>query len=667
MLPKNNETGTCMKEQIKSLYKLFTALIIASFVQACGGNSENTNEPVYSISADKTAIAFSHEVLQVSDEEVAVQVTFDGNGLLVGFAPNASPNAFVKFRTENVTSNSATVYVSLNGTNNLAPTSIDTKLRLSTGDVDQVNLAHHDIDLSILIWQLTTSQSEMVFNATLGDTAIAAQTLSVTSIDNQWTAASDAEWLVLENAEGTGNGEITITPDISAFTDAGLSNATVTLTEVTSGDTKTIPVELGLDNIYLYVNQDTVSFVNSANSSTLSATLDVNSNHATQLNWQASTAVDWLTLTANSDTDQLTIDVIPANIPEGDWHQATVEVSATDNDNVIVDTIAISLYNTTNELASTTVSAITINDDALASTASQPHIYVGRENSIDVYHKYTHELLASHVVSPENTQLEQFIVHPTGSHMLAKAVETQTDDQANETQLTHRYRIMLDDFTVETLNAVTIEFEPVRYIAIAGRYFVVTQLLELADEHLVQKFWDANNAFFSSSMDVANSVSTLFALNTNSATFNRFTFTVNDFTSETVSMINTHQYRPELLGESDVIRNFVVDTKEANIFANSPTSEWISFDGETFNDNGLLPQADESTTLDVVKSIDSNTYYIRFNPTEGFVIDIYDNNQSQISSTATGGPQPSQTLLTEDSKQMIMYSASAQVLQFIAL
>ncbi|WP_448548332.1 hypothetical protein [Thalassotalea fusca] len=656
-----------MKEQIKSLYKLFTALIIASLVQACGGNSENTKEPVYSISADTTAIDFSHEVLQASDEEVAVQVTFDGNGLLVGFAPNAAPHAFVKFRTENVTSNSATVYVSLNGTENLAPTLIDTKLRLSTGDVDQVNLAHHDIDLSILIWQLTTNQSEIVFNGTLGDTAIAAQTLSVTSVDNQWTATSDVDWLVLDNVEGTGNGEISITPDLSALTDAGLSNATITLTEVTSGDTKAIPVELGLDNIYLYANQDAISFVNSANSSTLVATLDVNSNHASQLNWQATTTVDWLTLSANNDTNQLTVNVIPESLPEGDWHQATIEVAATENDKVITDTIAVSVYNTANELVSTTVSAITVNDNAIASTATQPHIFVGKANSIDVYHKYTHELLASHVVSPEGTLVEQFIVHPTGSHLLAKAVETVTDEQGNETQVTHRYKITLDDFTVETLDAVTIDFEPVRYISIAGRYFVVTQLLELADESLVQQFWDANNAFFSSSIDVANSVSTLYALNTNSATINRFSFIVNDFTSERVSMSNTHQYRPELLGDGELVRSLVVDANETNIYANSPTSEWISFDGETFSDNGLLPQADESTTIDVLKSNDNNTYYIRFNPTEGFVIDVYDNSQSQVSSTATGGPQPSQALLTEDSKLMVLYSAGAQVLQLIAL
>ena len=239
-----------MKEQMRHLYKIML-FITAIMLQACGSG----NETVFSISADVNIVSFSNEFLQESTDTIAIQVSFEGDGLLVGFAPENDPVSWLEYRSENVTENSATIYIDLINAQFFFADTYTTKLRIATSNDDASKFAFHDIDVSLLVWNLAVDTQKVKYNGTFGDTSIPAKTIAISSETNEWTASTDASWLSLDITSGTGDGSIVVTPDISSFVASGLQQGNIILTETTSGDSKYIPVDLALDNLYLFAER----------------------------------------------------------------------------------------------------------------------------------------------------------------------------------------------------------------------------------------------------------------------------------------------------------------------------------------------------------------------------------------------------------------------------
>ncbi len=657
-----------MKEYLNQFYRLLLILTMATTLLACGGSSDKS--PKYAISANTSSISFSNEFLQISDDSFQVNITFEGNGLLVGFAPDSQPVGWLNFHTENVTSSSASLIIKVVNAENIIANNYQTKLRLSTGDVDKVNLVHHDIDVSLLVWQLITDKELISYHATFGETEVTSQTLTISSEDNQWTAESDSEWLTLDISEGTGDGVLTVTPDLSTFDAAGLYQANITLTEVTTGDSKVIPVELGLDRHYLYSNHSSISLSQLADISASTATVSINSNSPTALKWQATSNVSWLNLTPNADSNELTISVNQAHNFDLALNQAEITVNAINNENHVIDTvepeiIKVAFYQSSEPSANHTIADIAINNQALITSPTLPYVYIGEANQLKIYHQYTGELVSTLEVAPENSLLENLIIHPDGELLIAKADETIVNEDETESMVTHRYQIDLTDLSVTELSDTTIEYEPLRFISLAGRHFIITQALEIADSNLQRQYWDQANAFFTSKIDQANQSEAIYALDLTDSSFKRFTALVNDFTTEPVQLTQTHQYRPELLTEEQIVRDFIVSDNESGIYAISPSSEWLSFDGENFSDQGLLAQAENSTTLLLSKSNNSRAHYVRFEPTQGFIIDIYNENQQLVNSVNTLGQQPTDVALSHDGKRIAINAGNAEQLELI--
>ena len=660
--------GKCMKERLYKFIQFTLFLALASLMQACGGSADDSTN--YTISANTTSISFANEILKVSDDTYKVDITYNGNGLLVGYAPSSRPVSWLKFRTENLTATSATLFIDVVNVDNIVPNLYDTKVRLSTGDAAKTNLVHHDIDVSLLIWQLTTDKDVISFGGTYGESSIPAQNLSITSESNEWIVTSDVDWLSFDINEGTGDAIIAISPDLSSFTAAQLFEGNVTLTEKTTGDSKVIPVRLGLDPHYLYSHQSAISFTKLANIDATSKTLTISSNSPTAINWQASTDAQWLTLTKAENSSELSVTINTEVDVTDAQNNATITVSALNNDNIIdesvmKETIYVSYYQSTEVSENKVVSDVIVNTDAMVSSPMLPHLYVGEKNLLKIYHQYTAELISTTVISPDETLLEQLIMHPDGNFILAKAVETMTNEDGTTETVTHRYRINLNDLSFSLLEEATIEYEPVQFISFSGRHFVVTQLLEYADENLKRVFWDTDDLYFASLIDQSTISEALYALDNTDASFRRYTAKVNDFIDESIIIEQTHQYRPALLAEDQGIVNFIVDNKEAGIYAISPTSEWISFDGETFTDNGLLPQAENSTSLTLTKSHNNRAFYARFDPTKGFVVDIYNQQQTLINTIVTLGQRPSNIFISNDDRRLIISAKISNQIELI--
>ena len=654
-----------MKVYFKNLSQFFTIICVTTLLSACGGSDKSKN---YTINADVSTISFSNEIITEFDHSIAINITFEGDGLLVGYAPDSAPVGWLAFRTENLTANSATIYVDLTQADQINIGKYLTKLRFSTGELSEnsTTLVHHDIDVSLLIWQANIDTELVSFRGTFGDTTIPTQAIDITSESNEWQLASDVDWITFDITSGTGDATVIITPNINSFTLAQLSSGNITLTEVTTGDTKVIPVEVGLDNQYLYTSQASLAFTSTFNVSALEHTIKVKTNNAVAINWQANSSATWLTLT-KLDNDYLKVMVDLNAAPSEAINISEITISAVENDVVIGTTLPVSLFQSADETETQVIADITVNDGTMIAAPNLPYFYVGSTNELQVYQQYSGELIASVVIAPENTLLEQFIVHPDGSKLLAKAVETIINEDETTTDVVHRYNINLSDYSFTAIEAPTIEYEPSRYVQFSGRYFIVTQTLEYADENLQRLFWDQENAFFIAAIDQASETDAFYALEFQTATLKRYNAQINDFTQDKITATLTHEYRPELLADDDRVSDFVVNNDESTIYAISPTSEHISFDGTVFIDNGLLPQTEGTTTLAVDKSKNNFTHYVRFDPAIGFTVNVY-NEQAELTATInTGGQQPTSIDLSADDKRLLVNALNSTQIEMITL
>ncbi|WDE10903.1 hypothetical protein [Thalassomonas haliotis] len=624
---------------IKQFFSLLTLILL---LQACGGSGNNA--PTFTISADTSKASFSSEAGTASEQTLAVNVTFDGEGLLVGYSPDATSTGWLNYRTETVSATSATIYIDVVTEFNseagpvfLPQGLYNTRLRLSTGSIADRNLAHHDIDVSLLVWQL------MSFGETFGASTTDSQSVSVINNGETLSAGADVDWLTVETQADAENTEFTVTPDLSGFSASGLYQGNITVTGQ-NGD-MSFPVELGLDNRYLFADDNTLAFTATPDIDATEQTITINSNSLTPYSWQASTEASWLTLTPIADSKQLKVTADPLLASANTINDASITISSVEDNALIAETVRVSLYNSDTSSESANISALAINENALVHAPLKPYVYVGMNNELRVYHLYTNELITSVEISPPDTQLKQLVIHPQGQFLLGRADETSQDENGLTQTDIHRYKIDLSDITAISATALadtSITSEASKFVRFAGRYFIVTERIEIADEDLQQLYWDTSDIFSATAIEQASRTGGLFALDNANATFKRYDAKVNDFSANNISLSLSHSYRPESLADNDTIRDFVVTNDEANIYLLSPSTQWLSFDGSDFTDQGLIEtevEAPENTTQSTValaKDQNDQAHFLiaTFLGSNTFSLDahIYDDQQTLVRS-----------------------------------
>ena len=653
-----------MKGQIKNMRLVWLILFSSLFLQACGGSSDKT--PTFNINASLSSIAFTNEFLQDEGHTISVDVTFDGSGLLLGFAPTASPVAWLNYRIENLTSNTATIHIDIVNADRINPDLYGTTLRLSSGDPATTNFAHADINVSLLIWQALT------FDDTFGVQSIAAKTINLSSNADNLTLATSVPWLSVDKNFADGITTITATPNLSELTEANLYTGTIDIT--TPLGTTQYPVELSLDNIHLFADKATVALAETGNISNSQTTININSNSILPWGWQASTDASWLTLTADPQNNQLTISADSTTLANNSTTIAEITLTGDETTSAIAQSIQVSFYKSDANTENNTVEVVA-NSNSSENTSGVvinpllPQYYVATNNELRSYHLYTNELLSTTVIAPAETLLEQLIIHPDATIMLAKAVETTVIDEDTSETVTHRYQINLADMSFVELAETDIISEPVKFVRIDGRYFVATAILEYANENLNRVGFDSTNTFFARTFNIAQQTQALFALDTSNdiMSIKRINFKVNDFGRNPISSEISHTYRPELLGDNDQINDFYVTADEKNIYAISPTSEWISFDGTTFTDNGVLNSDDTLTNLALAHSANDRPHYVRFEDGVGFKVDVYNEQQSIANSIELGQNQPTNMFIANGDSRAVLTSTSANTVSVINL
>lgn len=657
-----------MKELLIHIYRIMFIFLAVVSLQSCGGSDKS---PVYTISANVSSVKFNTEFRNNPTETVKVDITFEGEGFLVGIPPGTRPVSWLSFRTENVTANSAEVYIEVENTENIITDLYTTKLRFSAGDITTKNLVHHDIDVSLLIW------NQLSFGNTFGSDSIDSQTIEFSNKENAWAVSSDVEWLTTESTydEETQKSSITITPTTTDFNSAGLYQANLIFSGPT-GDSS-YPVNLGLDNVYLYADLPVIAFTETGNIKATEQIITIGTNAPagiSTVNWQATTDAPWVTITPISNSNKIKITAVPSLAPNNEISTADIVIASLDENGVTPESVQVTLYKNELITQNTSISEISVNDNAMVASPSLPYIYLGVDNELRVYNQYTTELVATLIVAPAELSLESFIIRPDGQLLLAKAVETTVieDEEGNstETSETYRYKIDLEELTFVEIENADIQLQPIKFVRLHGRYFVVTQAFEFANEDLQVLFSD--NLFVTRAVGVARQTNVLFALDATTSSFKRYTAKVNDYTAKKIGLTLTHLYRPENLSNTDTVFDFVVSDDEKNIYALSPTSEWISFDGENFSDHGLLntglsEKNITSTTLAINKNTNNRPHFVRVAQNQDFFVNIY-NEQQLLAATVDLGPDFSiNVALSSDNKRMFVKNQNDQEVEIITL
>jgi hypothetical protein len=381
-----------MKRQIKNVRLILVILFSLLFLQACGGSNDTT--PTFTISASVSSVTFTHEFLQAQNHTIALDVTFDGGGLLLGFAPTATPVGWLNYRIANLTATSATIHIDVVNADIIPTDLYGTTLRLSSGDTATTNFAHADINVSLLVWQALT------YDDTYGVDAIASKKIALSSSADNLTLASSVPWLSLEKSFLDGVTTITAIPDVSHFSTAGFYPATIDITSPLG--TTEYPVGLSLDNIHLFADRATVALAQTANISNSQTTLNINSNSLLPWGWQATTEAAWLTLTPNADTNELTLVADSTALANNATTIAEITLSGNEQTTAIEETIQVSFYKS-DLLSENNSLNIVANADGVVTNPLLPKYYVATNNELRSYHLYTNELLSTTIIALTRT------------------------------------------------------------------------------------------------------------------------------------------------------------------------------------------------------------------------------------------------------------------------
>ena len=541
-----------------------------------GGTGSGSSN--FTVTTDVTSIAISKEFQKLNDSDPQeIQVTYTGDlipRLLTQTVLTNSISIDVENVNETGASSTATVVVDIDDTHLLLPNLYTTTLGVAAGlaegttlDIDEEN-----VTVSVLVAE------KIHFRTVTGNNAIPEVTSTIISnTSDTWTVSNNADWLT---SELNVNGSVSLTNTVeSSLLDGTNPTAEITLTNTTTQQEFTIPVEVALDDAYIFADQAAISFVSTENIDNTFANLNISNNSGSEtLDYTVESNVTWLDFEQSNEGKLLRVDVdiLDGTFTTNDLSLAEITITPTAG-NMIGQTIPVSLFHSDNEVEFSSITdTLELNSNAIVVSPVNPYVYVGSDNTVKVYHQFTGALLNTIAVSPTGTTLTNFIIHPDGSTLFT---------QTGEAPSSISYKVNLENSPTATeISTAEIKSDPVAFIQSSGRYFIVTEEMEFADENLELLNTQNNTSFVPSHISIAKSANTIFAVNDETNTINRFIIGANFAATDKVLTFLTHT-SPALNGE---ISDIAVSSNASNIYIVNETTEHVSFNGTSFVDNGLL-------------------------------------------------------------------------------
>lgn len=267
--------------------RYFLAAGLLAVLSACGGGGGGGN----SISISPTSLSFAGSQSSPAPAQ-AVDVSFNGDGVLVGYAPGVPQADWLYVEQGTTSAGRVRFWFSVNPYQ--AAGTYQTSIRFVTGNYDGTGVKYRDMRITYRVTDLAVSPNELSFAAVDGSTAQptpATRSFNVAATGVNWTATSSQPWLVLGRTSGSGSGTVSFTLNAAALA-IGTHTANISVRNPATNDVAVLAVTLDKRAPRLVVVPDPVAFAigaqSGAESLSLTATVTDELDGA-----DASRAVDW--------------------------------------------------------------------------------------------------------------------------------------------------------------------------------------------------------------------------------------------------------------------------------------------------------------------------------------------------------------------------------------
>jgi len=196
---------------------------------------------------------------------------------------------------------------------------------------------------------------------------------------------------------------------------------------------------------------------------------------------------------------------------------------------------------------------------------------------------------------------------------------------------------------------------------VSGMPVVVTQAQELANLSLVRQYWDNENAFISIAIGNVKANNSMLNFNQESSSISQNTLSYNAFAQNSVSSKSMLTYSNSLFGLT--MGAIATNSDGSTIYTANTNSEWATFDGEIFTDQGVLQNLILSTIKVTTDSAD-NSYFYRLNAVFGFVLSKYDTNQQLMWDALHTDNGSGNIYLSPDYQRLISWDSDTNSLNF---
>lgn len=311
-------------------------------LSACGGDSS----PTYEINTDISNIDFVLYTNTSSEASENVNVTFQGDGVIVGYPPGQSEPHWLIVDTLASNNNSATFRISAAGYFSETGT-LSSTLRFVTGKVDGSAIKYKEVNVTLTVEEGFAIENESLTNTAesigknIEDIALDFNTFTILGGNTDWTIERP-EWVILSKTDGQGPSSINISID-PQYADYGINNGSIIVYDSVSREN--FGFEINYELKHADVTIDTEPHTFSVNNNTPEHELTSTINIQDSLNglsaentflWSvASSQPDWLSFAQtdgssayNSHSPQIIIDKEKLlTLTAGENHKVTITIA----------------------------------------------------------------------------------------------------------------------------------------------------------------------------------------------------------------------------------------------------------------------------------------------------------------------------------------------------
>jgi len=304
--------------------------LVTLLLAACGGGGGsgggssgggNTGSGDTSISVAPTQLVFN--VMQGNTDAQIVNVSFKGDGVIVGFPVGMTDPGWIFASEISSTTSTASFNISVQAFQSAG--SYNTSLRFVTGKEDGTRIKYVDVPvtLNVKVPFSASFDNNAAFTGSKGNPASLAPStgysLAISGQDS-WTISSDAPWITFSKTTGTGATNVVVKVDV-AKAQFGLNTGTFTVKSANEAVGKTFSVSLDLRNAQPVITEQVQFIINGDSAaSDLRKALKISDENsgaiaAEAYNWSVkSISAPWLSLsktsgsTSDSTSPQLVLD-----------------------------------------------------------------------------------------------------------------------------------------------------------------------------------------------------------------------------------------------------------------------------------------------------------------------------------------------------------------------